>query len=98
MPMAMGQFDGVTFSQALDGSRLTSQLARVWAVMARGEWMTLSEIANEIGARETGVSARLRDFRKERFGRHNIISQPTNVRGVWVYKMVLKDELNGEPS
>jgi hypothetical protein len=61
------RFSGETFDQAADGRRLTNQLDRVYALMRDGRWRTLREIARAVGGSEAGVSARLRDFRKERF-------------------------------
>lgn len=66
--MSNAHFDGVTFDASLDGSRLTSQLERVRAFMADGQWHTLTEIANSTGGTLPAVSARLRDLRKRRFG------------------------------
>ena len=44
----MTQFDGSTYSPALDGPRLTSQLARVKELMSDGRWRTLQEIADAV--------------------------------------------------
>jgi hypothetical protein len=61
-------FDGATYEPALDQERLSSQLRRVKILMNDGKWRTLSAIARCVGGSEAGVSARLRDFRKDRFG------------------------------
>lgn len=53
---------------ARDTVRLTACLGKVKALMADGCWRTLSDISDAIGASEAGVSARLRDLRKLRFG------------------------------
>lgn len=62
-------FDGVTYEPEADQVRLSQLLARVYAVMADGQWRTLREITEALGgASEASVSARLRDLRKLRFG------------------------------
>jgi hypothetical protein len=63
-----GPRGGVTFEPKLDLPRLNSQMKRVYTVMLASEWMTLREISDETGDPEASISARLRDFRKERFG------------------------------
>lgn len=62
-------FDGATYNAQLDQVRLTSQLARVMGIMLDGDWRTLSEVARITHDPETSISARLRDLRKEKFGR-----------------------------
>jgi len=92
-------FDGATYDNTLDATRLTGQWLRVYQVLAGGEWLTLSEIQNAITERyqrhdsQTGISARIRDFRKEKFG-----SRTVNTRrrgnpkdGVWEYQLKGKD-------
>ena len=61
-------FDGDTYSPAHDQTRLNSQLRRVYDLMRDGQYRTLREIAEAVGGSEAGVSARLRDCRKPRFG------------------------------
>ncbi len=65
-------FDGKTYDPALDHSRLTKQLGRVWQDMSRGEWLTLTEIAAWTGDPPASISARLRDLRKPRFGGYTV--------------------------
>jgi len=48
--------------------------------MRDGEWRTLGEISEATGHPEASVSARLRDFRKPRFGGHTVNRR----RGKWV--------------
>lgn len=68
MNQAALNFDGYTYEPALDAERLTGQLLRVWQLMRDGKWRTLAEIASAVDGSEAGVSARLRDFRKPKFG------------------------------
>jgi hypothetical protein len=68
-------FGGDTFDPTLDEDRLRRQLYEVWRVMSDGEWRTLAKIAAEIDAPEASVSARLRDFRKPKFGGHTVLRE-----------------------
>ncbi|MBP6479826.1 MAG: hypothetical protein KA310_03170 [Pseudomonadales bacterium] len=61
-------FDGGTFEHKKDGARLRGQLLKVRELMRDGQWRTLGEIRAVVGGSEAGVSARLRDLRKEKFG------------------------------
>jgi hypothetical protein len=61
-------FGGDTFDEPLDGDRLRKQLIAVWKYMFDGKWHTLKQISKAINAPEASVSARLRDFRKPKFG------------------------------
>lgn len=86
-------FDGETFCIERDEIRLTGQLAAVYAVMSMGRWHTLADLARAAGGitgrrySEAGVSARIRDLRKPRFGGHRIDAE--HVRdGLWRYRMV----------
>ena len=65
-------FDGETFETQHDAVRLTGQCLGVFRVMAGGEWLTLEEISRRILATEASISARLRDFRKPKFGSHTV--------------------------
>jgi hypothetical protein len=49
---------------------LNRQADDVWRVMSGGEWQSLRTIAAKTGHPEASISARLRDFRKARFGSH----------------------------
>ncbi len=66
----MPLFDGFTINKNLDDIRLKGLLHRVYRLMDDHRWRTLSEIQKEVGGSEAGVSARLRDLRKEKFGSH----------------------------
>lgn len=65
-------FDGATYSPSLDLSRLESQLERVRELMLDSKWRTLDEIHRIVGGSEAGISARLRDLRKPRFGSYQV--------------------------
>ena len=81
-------FDGATYSSQHDGARLATQLGRVLALMADGKWRTLREIQEAVGGSEAGVSARLRDCRKAKFGGRTVLrrrrGEPSE--GLWEYR------------
>lgn len=85
------RFDGDTFDASRDGQRLSEQLQHVLAYMRQHEWVTLREL--ELAMREAGVhasnagvSARLRDLRKRRFGAYTIERQYI-ANGLWQYRL-----------
>jgi hypothetical protein len=61
-------FDGKTYQPETDEHRLTGQLQAVKDLMQDGCWRSLGELRAAIGGSEAGVSARLRDLRKAKFG------------------------------
>ena len=71
-PPPPGPRGGETFVPEEDTERLNKQQQRVWDHMIRGGWHTLREISRATGDPEASISARLRDFRKEQFGRHEV--------------------------
>lgn len=81
------RFGGATFDPALDEVRLTGLLERVREAMANGAWWTLAALVEKCGGSEAGVSARLRDLRKIRFGAHTIERRRCG-SGLWEYRMV----------
>jgi hypothetical protein len=54
--------------------------------MIDGDWHTLFEISDLTLAPAQSVSARLRDFRKTRYGAH-IVDRRYVANGVWEYKL-----------
>lgn len=79
-------FDGVTFNEARDGTRLKSQMERVREMMQSGIWYKLSHLVMWCGGTEASISARIRDLRKPRFGGHTI-SRRHIAGGTWEYRM-----------
>ena len=69
--MTQTLFDGPDLT-ASDAVRLSGQLERVRNQMADGRWYTLSCLSVLVNGSEAGISARLRDMRKPRFGSHTI--------------------------
>ena len=83
------KFDGETFVAERDGDRLRCQLVDVRTLMADGKWRTLSEIACGCGYPDSsipGISARLRDLRKLKFGAHTVERRYLH-NGLWEYRM-----------
>ena len=81
-------FDGDTYDSDRDFTRLDTQMGRVYRLMTDGKWRTLSEIANHTGGSEAAVSARLRDFRKEKYG--SMLVERVHVsEGLYRYRLVL---------
>lgn len=82
-------FDGSTYLPYLDSARLSSQLERVKQLMSDREWRTLPQIQSIVGGSEAGISARLRDLRKSKFGglvvNRKRIGEPSS--GVWDYQV-----------
>jgi hypothetical protein len=88
--LRQAQFDGITYDPSLDYQRLSGQLKRVFSVMIKGGWYTLSEIAAYTGDHsEAAISARLRDLRKPKFGAFQIERQRRGdaKRGLWEYRL-----------
>lgn len=75
-----------------DVRRLTVQLVRVYRVMQSGAWHTLREIADATGDPEGSVSARLRDFRKAKWGKH-VVERRRRVGGLWEYRLLWNTEV-----
>ena len=87
-PQRAARFDGATFDQGRDGSRLTAQFNRVLDLMRDGQWRTLEQIAAATGDPAPSVSARLRDMRKPRFGSHAVNRRYVR-RGLFEYQVVV---------
>ena|ERR1022692_3009713 len=86
------RFDGSTYEPSEDKTRLNTQLRKVFDFMRAGGRHTLGEIAESVGGSEAGVSARLRDFRKARFGGH-VVERIRVEGGLFEYRLVANGEL-----
>jgi len=73
--------DGKTHVPERDGPRLGHQMLAVLELMRDGVWRTLREISNTLNYPEASVSARLRDFRKDKFGGHTVERRLRDVTG-----------------
>ena len=78
---------GTTYDPVKDGARLNAQHLRVYAVMSSGVWRSLAEISAKTGDPEASVSARLRDFRKPRFGSYEVKRRRRVDAGTWEYRV-----------
>lgn len=86
-----GPRDGATFDPGIDTIRLNDQMRRVADVMGDSRWRTLAEIAEVTGDPEASVSARLRDFRKPRFGALAVHRRRRDGKGLYEYRLTLPD-------
>ena len=84
-----GPRDGKTFAKAKDEKRLNKQARAVWNLMRDGIWRTLAEISNATREPEASISARLRDFRKPKFGGHQVWRR-RRTEGAWEYRLIPK--------
>lgn len=84
-------FDGETYDPERDEQRLTKQAQSVWDLMSDGKWRSLDQIAYTTRHPEASVSARLRDFRKPRFGGHTVERKYLG-SGLYVYRVVENTE------
>jgi len=84
-------FDGKTYDPARDRERLKTQLFNVWSLMKDGRWRTLEQISVKVGCPEASVSARLRDFRKRKFGEHTV-ERAYVKRGLFKYRLIVNED------
>lgn len=68
----LGDRDGETFNRARDLYRLNDQALDVWTFMADGKPHLPREIEAGTGHEWASISARLRDFRKQKYGGHTV--------------------------
>lgn len=92
IPTALPDFDGETYVHDLDWDRLGHQLRSVGKIMQDRRWRTLYEISDLTGFPPQSISARLRDFRKLKFGRHSMIGRRCGdpAEGLWEYRLLLR--------
>lgn len=83
-------FDGKTYDPPEDHARLRGQLERVFLVMSDGGWRTLRQIAEQCRGSEASVSARLRDFRKPKYGSRSVERRRVG-GGLYEYRLAPKD-------
>ena len=91
-PTLDGPRDGATFDPYRDEERLNRQMRRVFAVMRDDRWRTLKEIADRTGDPEASISARLRDFRKPKFG-GLVMNRRYLSAGLYEYQLLPADQL-----
>jgi hypothetical protein len=93
---AQRRFNGkATYDHARDHDRLSRQYDHVFAIMSDGKPRTLAGIRQEAARRFktrhsiASISARLRDMRKTRFGRH-IVNRDYLGGGLWHYTVIVR--------
>lgn len=86
LEMLEGDRDGETFDPFRDADRLNAQHKRVFRVMRDERWHRLNEIAATTGDPEGSVSARIRDFRKKKFGGLTVNRRYVS-DGLWEYQL-----------
>lgn len=92
VPGLLPDFDGETYDHDLDWFRLGDQLHRTADVMRDRKWRTLEEIQYVTGDMTQSISARLRDLRKVKFGRHSVLRRRRGEpkAGLWEYRVLLR--------
>ena len=82
------KFEGSTYDARYDGKRLRTNLDRVYQILKDGSPRTLEDIASLAGCSEAGASARIRDFRKDKWRKFYKVQAVNSERirgGLWVY-------------
>lgn len=97
LPDPLPDHDGSTYSSVRDKKALNRQARRVFALMSDGKWRTLEEISEAVGDPEASVSARLRDFRKEKWGGYTVQRRLRFAlrRGLYEYRLDLNSGCGG---
>lgn len=85
-------FDGETYQREHDYVRLSGQSQAVFTLMSDGVWRTLEEVGEVLGYPAQSVSARLRDFRKTKFGAYRVERRARGSRdhGLFEYRLVIQ--------
>ena len=88
-------FGGATY-EAEDSPRLSEQLRFVLLILKRGEWYSAEELQKElkrwdIKAGTAGITARIRDLRKKKFGGHKIPHK--RIKGVDRYRLLPEEAM-----
>lgn len=80
-------FDGATYEPSKDLERLGRQMQVVISLMSDGHWRTLSQIEDATNFPQASISARLRDLRKERWGKRTVDRRRKD-KGLFEYRLV----------
>lgn len=83
-------FDGATYDALFDGARLGRQLHAVCLLMRDGSWWTHLELKMAgVPGSVTGISARIRDLRKQKFGGYTVERRRRQEHdGLWEFRIV----------
>ncbi len=82
-------FDGETFERQKDGKRLNKQFNDVFEFMRDEKWHSLNAIHTITEYPESSISARIRDFRKVKFGAHTVNRRRIKDSGTWQYQLII---------
>lgn len=83
-----GHRDGDTFDPDVDLKPLNKQMLRVYLSLnigTTGGWKSIEDISLETGDPGASVSARIRDFRKAKFGGHTV--ERIRAGRTWYYRL-----------
>ena len=86
------RFDGETYDPTQDHQRLGKQALNIFHWMRWGRWLTLHTLSGATGYPEASISARMRDFRKKRFGAHTIERRRIGASGAWEYRLLVNPQ------
>lgn len=96
-PLKFPEPDGESYNPCEDGQRLRTQHEIVLEIMSDGQWRTFDQIVKqiydryEVMASPNGVSARLRDLRKPKFGEHTVDKRRVEGhQGLFEYRVVVR--------
>ena len=97
-PLAVAALGGDGVSQLelslthSDMVRMGKQRREVFEVMLDGRWWSLHEIAATTGHPEASISARLRDFRRPKYGGHTVERRRRHGpdTGTWEYRLEVR--------
>lgn len=89
LPLFAADHDGDTYDSARDRVRLNAQQQRIYDLMKDGRARSLREIAAVTGDPESSISARLRDFRKPKFGGFEVEREYVT-HGIHTYRLVVR--------
>ena len=87
-------FDGRTIEHEHDHVRLTRLLDRVIDLMKDEKYRTIDEIKAVTGGSECSLTARLRDLRKAKFGKHTVNRRRRGEPGdgLHEYQLILREK------
>lgn len=83
-------FDGKTYEPESDQKRLGKQANAVWEYMKDGKIRTPKEMEQKTGYNWSSINARLRDFRKDKFGSHTVNRRRLG-KGLFDYQLVPRE-------
>jgi hypothetical protein len=92
----LGDRDGETFNHDRDYVRLNGQALDIWDFMADGRWHSPQEIEQSTGHNWAAASARLRDFRKSKFG-GSTVDRMNIGNGVFAYRLTASPRVSKAP-